>query len=451
MSTPVSNSNMMNTYAILPRTHKNSKLVLLWILFTATVPFNFHLAIPNHPYKILVFVGLLWIVFKLLQCKSLKFGNNFIVGILLIQASYSLIAAYLQVFILGFDFMYINLTIQLVAVLIVYIYIQSLYSIHKVAISSIFVIAFIGVLGVTAFFLGLAGILKPIGMFPSDNPYYTNFFLTFSNAYYAFGNSTIIRIAGFFDEPGAFAYYITMTLLLNKIYNYSKKIEILLVFVGVFTFSLAFFVSLSLYFLFFYFSVRNIGSLFLVAALVLSAIGFVVHMKDDNEYAGIIYELTVRRLHIAQGDDVKIVRGDNRSQKFIWSKEAFLQSPLIGHGMSAYSNPNSEFYGKLCCNILHPLATDGLIGTFIFYLLFIYWILYIVSRRNIDIVSLGAFMIVFANFFQRPGFYGGLYGYFIFIFLVEATIWRHHNRAVLMKGDKNSLLSRNAETKMVIQ
>ena len=31
------------------------KLVILWLMFTATAPFYFHYAIPYHPYKIILY------------------------------------------------------------------------------------------------------------------------------------------------------------------------------------------------------------------------------------------------------------------------------------------------------------------------------------------------------------------------------------------------------------
>lgn len=404
--------------------------LFLWVLFTATAPFYFHLAIPFHPYKWLVFLGLLFMVVRLFKNKSFNIGNRQIVVILLIQMTYSLAAALLHETFLGVDLIYINLALQLLAVLIVYTYINTFFNVDKVAISVLYVIAVIGVLGGGAFALGIAGILKPVNTFPPDTNLYTNFVLTFSNTYYEIGNVVFMRTAGFFDEPGAFAYFITMSLLVNKLYGYSKKIELLLIFVGFITFSLAFYISMFLYFIVFYFRRRNAVLVIFVVTLVALLVLLVDRFKDENEIVNVVYELTIKRFTPAKD---KIIEGNNRAQKYIWSKEAFVKSPLIGHGISAYSNPDSEFHGKLCCNILDPLATHGVLGTFIFYLLFMYWFLIIITHSKLDLVALGAFLIVVANFFQRPGFHGGLFGYFIYIFLVEATIWRQRNKTILLK------------------
>jgi len=402
--------------------------LFLWVLFTATAPFYFHLAIPYHPYKFIVLLGLFYMLYVMLIRNYIQSGNKVIMSILAIQVVYSILAALLQSTFLGVDVLYFNLSIQLVAVAIVYVYVYSFFSIHKLAISAIYVFFFMGVLGLGAFLLGAAGVLKPISVFPPGNPLYTNFVLTFSNAYYELGNMFVIRVAGYFDEPGSFAYFLTMVLLINKLYNYSKKLEFALIFLGVFTLSLAFFVSVVLYILIFYMKVKHIKLMVFLSLLAVASLILVEEYKDDVVIINTIHELTINRLK-PTNDDTKLFAGDNRTQKFLWSKDAFFKSPYIGHGMSAYGNPKSEFYGKLCCNILDPLATHGVIGVLIFYMLFFYWLFIIFNfkKGTMDYVSMGAFLIVFANFFQRPGFHGGLFGYFIFIFLVEASIWRRKN------------------------
>ena len=256
-------------------------------------------------------------------------------------------------------------------------------------------------------------------MFPYDNPIYTNFILTFSKSHFELGNKIFMRIAGYFDEPGTFAYYLTITILINKLYDYSKKLELTLIFLGMLTFSLAFFVSISLYILFFYTKIKHaIFTMFMLLTIITTF--FVVEKyRDDFPFANQMIHLTLDRLKPAY-KDVQLFAGDNRTQKFLYSKDAFFKSPLIGHGLSAYGNPKSEFYGKLCCNILDPLATHGIIGVLFFYMLFFYWffIIFDFKKGRIDYVSLGVFLIVFANMFHRPGFYNGLFGYFIYIFLL---------------------------------
>lgn len=406
-----------------------SFLLLLWAMFTATAPFYLHLAIPYHPYKFIIAFGLGYMLYALSFRKEVRLGNKVIISILALQIVYSIMASVLQSTFLGVDRLYINLSIQLVAVTIVYIYVYTFFNINKLALSTSYIFISMGVLGGVAFFLGAVGVLKPVSMFPSDNPLYTNFLLTFSNAYYEVGNSYIIRIAGYFDEPGSFAYFLTITLLINKLYDYSKKIELALIFLGVFTLSLAFFISVFLYILFFYIKIRHTKIIVLLILSMIASIFVIEEYKDNNATVKLIHELSIGRLKLAENDDVKLISGDNRSQKFLWSKEAFFKSPYIGHGMSAYGNPRSEYYGKLCCNILDPLATHGLIGTVIFFMLFFYWFytIFDFKKGTLDYVSLGAFLIVIANLFQRPGFHGGLFGYFVYIFLVEASLWRKKN------------------------
>ena len=68
----------------------------------------------------------------------------------------------------------------------------------------------------------------------------------------------ILRIAGFFDEPGTMAFFLVFALLINKVVFNSKKNEILILISGFFTFSLAFYIIGFFYLLFFYFNFKSI-------------------------------------------------------------------------------------------------------------------------------------------------------------------------------------------------
>ena len=103
-----------------------------------------------------------------------------------------------------------------------------------------------GILGVIAFFLVFIGVLQPLISIATEDGYGSiNFYgLTCSNA--VFGN--FMRVGGFFDEPGAFAYWGMFALLFNKLTVDNRKLEIVLIISLLFTFSAAYFVLLPIYF-----------------------------------------------------------------------------------------------------------------------------------------------------------------------------------------------------------
>jgi hypothetical protein len=236
--------------------------------------------------------------------------------------------------------------------------------------------------------------------------------------------SSIVRSSGYFDEPGSFAFYITVALLLNKLYGFSKTAEKFLIIFGFCTLSLGFIVSVFCYSIIFGVLEKRLRFVSILIGLVLSLVVAINFFKDENPFFKQLYELTMYRLQSEDAGDGKIINGDNRSENLYYSFEAFLNAPLFGQGMNAHVNTKNEFYGKLCCNPLHPLATDGIIGSLIYFSVFLSWGIYIFRYGRVDYIAAGAWLLIFINLLQRPGFLAGPFGYFVYIFLFEATKWR---------------------------
>jgi hypothetical protein len=363
--------------------------------------------------------------------QKVKLGDRIILSILLIQAVYCLIAMCLHgFFFLGMDYKYFNLSIQFVAVAIVYIYIQTFFCIHKVAKSSVYVMALMGVMGAIAFFLGIFGLIGPFttdGTLGVDGRAISNFFFTYSTSIMTMPSFTFIRVAGFFDEPGTFAYYITFALLTNKLYSYSKSLEWVLIVTGLFTFSLAFIITLMFYYFIFYNPFRSFKTLFIFIVPFAFIVLFLAYGdRSESEIGQMIHKTTIGRLYTDEKASGQLFVGDNRSELFGISWNAFTDSPLIGHGESVNENVRSKYYdARLGANLFYPLAIHGILGAPILFLAYIYLTyLVFVHPRKRDRVAMGAWLIMFINFLQRPSVHGGLYGYFAIIFLIEATKYR---------------------------
>ena len=130
--------------------------LLIWILFTSAAPFTFIFAVPNHPHKILIAGGLALTSFLLVIKGRIFLPNRTMVGILIAQAFF---------FVFPLSFLhgefhqgsYITISIQYIAILLLYIYVYNFYSIHKMAKSFIYVITLMAIMGTAAFFLGIVG------------------------------------------------------------------------------------------------------------------------------------------------------------------------------------------------------------------------------------------------------------------------------------------------------
>jgi len=419
----------------------NKYLILIWVLFTSVEPFQFYSIIPYHPYKILVF--LISIIFVLKLIKRNKIINfDFFIIVITLQAFYSFLTIFIHYVSLNeFAFsdgeIYLNLFLQLVVILIIYLFIDKFYNFKNFSISFIRVLFVMTILGTIGVVLIYAINLQPFSYsIREGNRDISNFILTFATGKIEDNYLTIIRSSGYFDEPGTFAFYIIVALLLNKLYGYSKKIEISLMILGFCTLSLAFLVSIFLYMLVFSIIEKKYIFLILLFGLIFSIFLLIYTLKDEDPVYKQLYELTIYRLQTDGTDSEQKFNGDNRSENIIYAYKAFINAPLFGYGMNAHVNPKSEFYGKICCNPYHPLATEGIIGVLIFFLLFISWFVIIFKNGSIDFISLSAWFILLVNLLQRPGFLNGPFGYFVYILLIKATQWRkdnHDSKKILIK------------------
>jgi len=103
--------------------------------------------------------------------------------------------------------------------------------------------------GSIAFFLVLSSILEPIFSFTAQDGRDVHCFgLTCTNTYLA----NVIRYAGFYDEPGAMAYWGVFALSFNYLFIKNKLYTRVLMTCLLFTLSLAYYIQLVFFFLFFY-------------------------------------------------------------------------------------------------------------------------------------------------------------------------------------------------------
>ena len=238
------------------------------------------------------------------------------------------------------------------------------------------IIAIQSVLAGIAFWLVLSGIIDSFAEFTNvdDRPMFW-YGITCSNT--RLGN--IIRPSGFFDEPGALAYWGIYALIFNKLFYNNKKVENCLIIGLFFTLSVAYFIQIFFYFLFYSSKKKALLTVVIVGIVSL----FVYQYIESNE---ILRYMTIERF---EGGSIR----SERNELSEMTKVYFLKNPFMGIGAK-----NLDAAGYLADNQYEILAKDGIIGTFITYLPFFY--LLIEFGGNFKILS--AIFILALGYLQRP-------------------------------------------------
>lgn len=235
-----------------------------------------------------------------------------------------------------------------------------------------------GILGVIAFILFFLNIIHPIFEYHySEYRYLYCYGITCSNA--VLGN--IMRVGGFFDEPGALAYWGVFALLLNKLTTDNKIIEITLIVTLLFTFSAAYFIILPIYLACYYY--KNIKSLLLISLILIPIIYVSIDSLGTNsDFA----HLTFDRF---SGGQIRSTRYDQSD----YTKKLFDESPLFGNGATKMEN-----YSESTDNPYEILAKDGVVGFIITYLPLIF----VTFKYRKDKRILFGSIILFLDYMQRP-------------------------------------------------
>ena len=246
-------------------------------------------------------------------------------------------------------------------------------------------LAFQAIAGAIGFVLVLIGLLQPISQFieMDGRPgYFYGLFTT--NAVF----DGFIRNAGFYDEPGALAFWGIFALLLNKLYINNKKIEYLLLFGLVSTLSMAYFIQVFVYLFFFYKNQRmKILFPFILFLLV------IISIASFNEGLDLAI---FGRFEI--DEQTGNLSGDNRSDLFERSWRIFRTSPLIGVGATNLNTTISNKEGFLGGNFFFNWASDGILGVIVTYIPLLY-LLKLGQRKG---QYTYAFIITLLGYFHRP-------------------------------------------------
>lgn len=240
--------------------------------------------------------------------------------------------------------------------------------------------------GTIGMILVLQGILHPLFEF-KEMDYRTGycFGLFTTNTYF----NGFVRNAGFFDEPGALAFWGVYALLLNKLFVKNRVIEYILMIGLISTLSMAYFIQLFAYLYIFY--KKQFGK------LIVSFIALYLVMLSFASTNQTFYDAIFGRFEY--NEETGSLNGDNRSDlmKNCWT--IFKENPIIGIGANNMGTPEMhKQYGFLGANFFYNWAADGIFGVIITYIPLIF----IFKLRRIDPIYTGVGIILLMGYLQRP-------------------------------------------------
>lgn len=222
--------------------------------------------------------------------------------------------------------------------------------------------------------------------------------LTCSNA--LFGN--VVRYAGYFDEPGAMAFWGVYALIINRLFIFNKQFENILLVCLLFTFSLAYYIQL--FFFLIFFKIKSTKAYILLISSIILVSTAILSLKDTDY--GKIYEFTFERLEFDENSGS--IKGDNRSDLADTAKKYFFSSPFVGHGPGLIMEVSN-----MADNPYENLATDGIIGTLIMYApLIAVWLICKERKYRFAVV------ILLLGYLQRPFHPNFIHPFTLYLFVV---------------------------------
>lgn len=247
-------------------------------------------------------------------------------------------------------------------------------------------------LSIVLFFILIFGVDMPYLTFTkADNRMHYFYWIGATNISINFGFARLIRIAGYADEPGAFALILSYLLVLNEFTYKSKGFRILFSIAGLLSFSMAFIISyvpIMLYWI----CNKIISFKAVVSTLIIVFVIIGIISNIDESIKETLDALLFKRFEIS---DDGTFEGDNRSFAFPIQLEGFMKNPILGVG----SDPEIALTYKLGYpSVISYLTTHGLYGLCFFYLPFLYVVYK--YRRSWKLLLLSSLAL---NYLQRPG------------------------------------------------
>jgi len=383
--------------------NKNRK-VQNWIFFIFSLISigSFYPFVHNYiffgDYKVLASLSLMavWFFWIILTNKRLTFPNPAFSKIIFIQILFLFFAAFL----LDSVSNYMTLFYLLLSWISLFLILNSFNVLFflKNFIRLNILMGFLSILGVVLFAIGN---LKLLGtyQYQGDSQIY-NYGLLFIKRTSEISHE--LRPAGYYDEPGSFAFVVMFLLLLNRKYFHNMKWEYLLIFLPLVTTSLAHIVTIIVFAFIFYFNKKQIKNIFF-SLIVIFSLSFLVVSFSNIKSIDYFKTRTLGRIEniIEGGDDASRQGGLDLGPKI------FAENPWGNSREEIAKNypgfVHETFWG--------PLIYYGIFGVAFYFLPFIYF--GIRSLWNKNTMGILFLFVVCLNLLQRPS-----YMYPLFIILI---------------------------------
>lgn len=390
-------------------------VILLLTSIILQPPFIFFSFFPNY-YKLAIAL-LLMILSGILFFKKTIKCNYFFLFYILINLLYF---CFLLLDPINYKYV-ISDTRQLIALGLCYLFLVNvLKNINYINLYVKFM-AFLSAINTIGYLLMSLNLLKPFSEFTSafvvdqDVFYNYGFFVVQKKLVTELSGFTISRTCGYFDEPGTFGFYITIAIILYHLFfsknSKNKVIELILLLAGFTTFSLAFYVSITIFYSFLFLDAKTILNpvlfilkkkwswlhlLFFLLIIILSIT--IYNIMSGNEVFWQYFQGKILNRLEFTGDE-QIIAGNNRASGLTVGLELFLQNIWFGWGLG-YSQEHLRSQFDFA-SLAGPLVQYGLIGTiFIIHLPFFRGVLQLLCSLKKDFIAAGIVLIL--NFCQRP-------------------------------------------------
>lgn len=200
-----------------------------------------------------------------------------------------------------------------------------------------------------------------------------------------------LRPAGYYDEPGSFAYVIMFLLLLNRKYYKNMKWEYSLLFLPLITTSLAHIFTIFIFGALFYVNKKNISKLLLTASLTVTLLFLINSGVLGDESSAFFKKQSIDRIE-------RFINGEDISRQ-----KGFDLGPIIfekHHWGLSNDNIKNNYPDFVTDTFWGPLIYYGLLGIPFYFLPFLYILKQVIHNKD----KIGFFMLllVLINLIQRP-------------------------------------------------
>ena len=269
----------------------------------------------------------------------------------------------------------------IIVVLIIYLTVDY----EKFTDGLLFLVAIMSLLSIILFLLITFDLypIKPAEVHYKNRLNY-NFWLGNSNVYLRSEGGQTIRISGFLEEPGAFALILTFSIVLNEWFRKSTLLHGIFIVAGILTFSLAFYISLGIFIVYFLLKKLKFITYLQLFSCFLIFIYYAAFFSSNTELSNLV-KYTIARFTY---DPITGGFGGNYNRF-----EGGIETKSLGFGNGLGADPG-------VFSIQTYLSTYGLFVGITSFLFLPFLLVSVLKKKGSPAILL--WLVIAINFIQRP-------------------------------------------------